>query len=49
MARALSQLSLVLELLYAFSNFMDEDDHAHGETGVVPNIHNGKQEKTSLF
>ena len=46
----------MVERLYVFSNFMDENDlsHAHDETGIVPSILNallikGKQVKLIWF
>ena len=46
----------MVERLYVFSNFIDENDlsHAHDETGIVPSILNallikGKQVKLICF
>ena len=46
----------MVERLYVFSNFMDENDlsHAHDETGIAPSILNallitGKQRKLICF
>ena len=46
----------MVELLYVFSNFIDENDllHAHDETGIAPSILNallikGKQGKLIYF
>ena len=46
----------MVERLYVFSNFIDENDlsHAHDETGIVPSILNvllikGKQGKLIYF
>ena len=56
MARALSRLFVMVERLYVFSNFMDENDlsRARDETVIVPKILNtllinGKQEKLICF
>ena len=54
--RALSRLLVMVERLYVFTNFMDENDlsHAHDETGIAPSILNallikGKQGKLISF
>ena len=40
--RTLSRLLAMVERLYVFSNFMDENDlsYAHDETGILPNVFN---------
>ena len=56
MASALSRLFVMVDRLYVFSNFMDENDlsRARDKTVIVPNILNallinGKQEKLICF